>query len=58
MKCQDGEFIPNETRYGHDQILSKNDISNMSDGELKATIKGILTGLKKRIEEFRDLPER
>ena len=32
--------------------LSKTDISNMPDGEFKATIIRILTGLEKRIEDI------
>ena len=34
--------------------LSKTDLSNMPDGEFKATIIRILTGLKKRIEDNRE----
>ena len=34
--------------------LNEIDRSNMLDGELKATIIGILTGLEKRIEDIRD----
>ena len=34
--------------------LSKADISNMPDGEFKATIIRILTGLEKRMEDFRE----
>ena len=32
--------------------LSKTDLSNMPDGEFKATIIRILTGLEKRIEDI------
>ena len=34
--------------------VSKIDVSNMPDGEFKATIIRILTGLEKRIEDIRD----
>ena len=34
--------------------LSKTDISNMPDGELKATISRILTGLKKKLKDRRE----
>ena len=32
--------------------LRKTNINNMSDGEFKATLKRILTGLEKRIEDI------
>ena len=39
--------------------LGKTDISNMPDGEFKATIIRILTGLEKRIEDISGpLPQR
>ena len=37
-----------------DRDLSETDTSNMTDGEFKATIIRILTGLKKRMEDFRE----
>ena len=35
--------------------LSKTDIGNMPDGEFKATIIRILTGLEKRIEDISEI---
>ena len=34
--------------------LSKTDISNMPDGELKATISRILTGFKKKLKDRKE----
>ena len=52
-KMRRQEFVPNErTEQGQARDLSEIGVSNMPDGEFKAMIIRIFTGLEKRVEDI------